>query len=269
MKRTMIFLILILTLFFLYGKYINTNGIKINNYQIESTNLPSNYTKLKIIQFSDLLIDEDTLYNLKDTVNKINNEKPDIIFFTGDLIKKGTKLQKKDKEYIIKNLSNLKCSLYKYSIIGDNDQNNLEIYEDIMKQSNFQILNNEYTYLFYKEKNPIKIIGISNKEEYDKTLINEENITPCYTILLTHKPDIIDNIDISNINLILAGHSLNGQIRIPFIGGIMKKDGAEKYLDSHYTIKKTEIYISNGIGTEKFKFRTFNKPSINEFVFTK
>ena len=269
MKRILIYLILIFSLFFLYGKYIEPNKLTIKNYQINSSNIPNSYTKLKIIQFSDLLIDEQNINNLENIVNKINNQKPDIIFFTGDLIKQNYQLNNKDKEYIINNLKNLKCSLYKYSIIGDHDKSKLETYEEIMTNSNFQILNNEYTYLFYKDKSPLKIIGLTDIDNYDKTLSNEENIVPCYTILLTHKPDNIDKINISNINLILAGHSLNGQIRIPFIGGIIKKEGAQKYFDSHYSINNTELYISNGIGTDNFNFRLFNKPSINEYIFTK
>lgn len=268
MKKTIITIFLILILFFLYGKYINTTGLKINNYQLNKTNLPNNYTKLKIIQFSDLLIDKNNIQNLENLVKKINKEEPDIIIFTGDLIKKDYKITEKEKKYLIKNLNNIKCNLYKYSILGDNDKKNIDTYEKIMNKSNFQILNNEYTYLFYKEKQPIKIIGLTDKKKYTKVLNNEPNINPVYTILLTHKPDIIDNLDTKNIDLILAGHSLNGQIRLPFIGGLIKKDGAKKYIDSHYKINKTEMYISNGIGTENFNFRTFNKPSINEFIFS-
>ena len=70
-----------------------------------------------------------------------------------------------------------------------------------------------------------------------------------------------------NIDLFLAGHSLNGQVRLPFIGSIYTPTGAKKYYDSKYKIDNTEIYISNGLGTSKIPYRLNNRPSINLYRF--
>ena len=66
-----------------------------------------------------------------------------------------------------------------------------------------------------------------------------------------------------NINLFLSGNSLNGQIRLPFLGGIIKKDGSKKYYDEKYYINNTNIFISNGLGNPKYDIRLLNTPSIN------
>ena len=80
------------------------------------------------------------------------------------------------------------------------------------------------------------------------------------TITLIHKPDEIKNLD--NTNLVFAGHSLGGQIKLPFIGGLKKIDGASTYLDSYYQVNNKQLYISNGIGTQDISFRFYNTPSI-------
>ena len=61
----------------------------------------------------------------------------------------------------------------------------------------------------------------------------------------------------------MAGHSHNGQVRLPFIGAIVKNQGAKKYYNEYYKIKNTDLYISGGIGTSTLPFRLFNRPNIN------
>ena len=68
-------------------------------------------------------------------------------------------------------------------------------------------------------------------------------------------------------DLILAGHSLKGQIIIPFFGGLLKKDGANKYTSDYYKHNNTLMYVSGGIGTETISMRLFNTPEINLYTF--
>ena len=86
--------------------------------------------------------------------------------------------------------------------------------------------------------------------------------------MIMHEPDFIDDFEINNFDLILAGHSHNGQVRLPFIGAIIKPNGAHKYYDSHYKIHNTDLYISSGLGTSIIDVRLFNKPSFNFYRLT-
>ena len=263
MKKVIIGAIIILLLLFIYGYFINTHGFKITQYQIKESQIPNSFDGFTIIQISDTLINSDEdIKNLNNVVKSINDLNPDIVVFTGDLTSNG---YTSNKDKIINALKSIKPNYYKYAIIGDNDKQILDTYKSIMEQSNFILLDNEYSYLFNKDINPIKIIGITNTNYSQNLFSNEENITPIYNIVLTHYPDYIDNISSNNIDLVLAGHSLNGQIRLPFIGGIIRKSGAKKYVDNYYNINNTKLYISSGLGTEKIHFRFLNKPEINVY----
>ena len=261
MKKVLIAMIILLSFVLIDGFFINPNGFKIIEKMIYVDNLPESFEDFKILQISDLLIsNKKDISRLKNIKTKTNERKPDIIVFTGDLINSKNDLTDNDINDIIDILKSLECNLYKYSVIGDNDQKNIDLFNKIMNNSGFKILDNESTYLFYKDINPIKITGINTIDV--KTVETNEELTPIFNLVLMHYPDYADNLSFDNA-VALSGHSLKGKIRIPFYGGIIKKDGAKKYIDDYYEIGTNKLYVSGGIGAENVKFRFNNKPEIN------
>ena len=261
MKKILIAIIILLSFVLIDGFFINPNGFKIIEKKIYVDNLPESFEDFKILQISDLLIsNKKDINRLKNIKAKSNERKPDIIVFTGDLINSKNDLTDNDINDIIDILKSLECNLYKYSVIGDNDQKNIDLFNKIMNNSDFKILDNESTYLFYKDINPIKITGINTIDV--KTVETNEELTPIFNLVLMHYPDYADSLSFDNA-IALSGHSLKGKIRIPFYGGIIKKDGAKKYIDDYYEIGTNKLYVSGGIGTENVKFRFNNKPEIN------
>ena len=270
MKKNLCIILILVFITFIYSRYINTNGFKIIDNTIKIEKLPNELNGFKIVQLSDLLLGSTTnIDDLKNIVNSVNKLNPEIIVFTGDLIAKNKELTNNEIESLKETLKKLNCKLYKYAIIGDSDQSNIQLYKEIINDSGFILLDDKSTYIFYKSKTPIKLSGLTNSDNIEKALYLEENYKTVYNIVLTHYPDNIKNISNYDVDLILAGHSLQGQIKIPFIGGIIKKEGAQTYIGDYYKIKETEMYVSGGIGTDNnFNFRFNNKPQINIYRLT-
>lgn len=283
-KKFFIFFLLIIILcssVLLYSHFIGVKGLNVKEYKISYSKLNDDFYGLKIVHFSDLFYGKTINSNeLKKIVNQINLTKPDLVVFTGDLINPNIKLNEKEKINIIELLSNIDSNIGKYQIKGEQDINNKH-YDEIMNNSGFIDLNDSYDLIYTNSNNYISLIGMSsNYKENSKEIINEkinnsintinnEEIKSSYTILIMHEPDFIDKIDISPYNLILAGHSLNGQVRLPFIGAIMKNKYGTKYSNSYYKKNKTDIYISGGLGVKDNEFRLFNHPSFNLYRLTK
>ena len=267
--KILIFLIIIISLFFIYSRYIGTKNLIVKEYPIVDSNLPDNFYGLKIVHLSDIHYKTSNDKNeLENIVNKINLLKPDIVILSGDLLNKNITYTNNDYEDLIKILNNIKCNIGKYAIKGDNDINNNK-WEYIINNSNFNNLNNTYDSIYYNDKNPILLIGISSNykknhiEETIDSIYKNIKIDYNYSILVLHEPDFIKEIDYSKFNLVLAGHSLGGQIKLPFINGVIRPKFAKKYYDEYYILDNTKLYISSGIGTSKYKFRFLNKPSFN------
>ena len=138
--------------------------------------------------------------------------------------------------------------------MGDKDYDE-NLWNEIIEQSNFININNKEKFIYYKNNSKIRITNIDTNNE------------DTYSIYVMHEPDKVDDLQ-NKYDLILAGHSLNGQLNIPLIKQLLLPKGAKKYYKNHYTINNTDMYISNGIGTTNFKYRLFNKPSINLYRLT-
>lgn len=271
MKRIIEFFTIILVIIIvilLYSRYIGVTGIKVNEQSIKYNNLSDDFYGLKIVHITDIHYGRTTHEKeLKELVKKINLTKPDIVVLTGDLLT-DIKIDSKEYEKISSILSEIDASIGKFTIKGDND---IDGFDEIINNSGFKDISNTYELIYTKDTDYILLAGMSSNIK-DKTSIDEklkatyeflQNNKPNYSILLMHEPDFIDKFDHNSFNLILAGHSLNGQVRLPFIGGIIKNEGAKKYIDSTYTVDKSKMIISNGIGTYKYSFRLNNRPSFN------
>ncbi len=265
-----LFLIIVVVTIFLYAKYRGIKGLIVKEYRVESEILTSNFSGLKIVHFSDLLykstVDKDDVKNL---VKRINELKPDIVVFTGDLINKNAKITNEDIEFLETELESISVKIGKYAIYGDEDYS-VESYKTIMEKGKFKILNNSYDEIFYKNNDSMFIVGLpsSLKEEVkleEAFAFYKEDEKRKFIIVLVHDGKTIKFLDESTyeVDLVLGGHSLNGSVVIPYYGGVFIDDGSYKYYQEHYSKGITDIYISSGIGTNKYPYRIFNKPSFN------
>ena len=269
--KVIFFIVIFFIIFYLYTTFISTKILHVNEYRIVHNSVPDNFNGLKIIQFSDLHYGT-TIFSseVDNLVKEINERAPDIVVFTGDLIDSNYDLNTSELELVIDSLNKINASLGKYAISGDEDN---EMFLTIMKQSNFEIINNSYELIYKDSDIPIMLIGLdsyvsgkSNLDEAFKYYSEPNHNSNLFSITLLHEPDITDEIlNKYSSNLLLAGHSHNGTIRLPFVGGVYKYSGAEKYTDKYYEINNSFLYISGGVGTNGPGFRLFCRPSINFF----
>jgi predicted MPP superfamily phosphohydrolase len=282
MRKKIFISILIFILFgvlvYLYAMFIGAKGFKIKEYKIESSTISSDYNGLKIAHISDIQYGNRSVTkdDLEKIVNKINSLKPDIIVLTGDLLDGNIDSNKYSD--LTKTLSKLNASTGKYAIDGNHDKA-FKKWNTLIEDCGFTNLNDSYDVVYDNSYDSIFIAGISNNTYTTKNIkdksevifdyLNSPDYKSTYSILLMHEPDYIDDIDYSKFNIVMAGHSHNGQVRIPFIGAVILPEGAKKYYKEHYLLKNTDLYISSGIGTSNLPIRLFDKPSANFYRIVK
>ena len=277
--KLFITIILLIIVILAYGFLIEPTLITVKEQKITITNLPDNFNGFKIVHISDLHYGKKKKKkSLKKLVKSINEQEPDIVVLTGDLINKDTKMTNSLAEKISNQLNKISSTAGKYAISGEDDLK-FDEWTNIITNSGFTNLNNSYDTIYKNGYESIFIAGLSTNQ--DKLNVNEklkapieylnsfEKNGPIYKILLIHEPDTINDMSTNPFDLILAGHSHGGQIRLPLIGPIIIQEGAKKYHENHYKIENSDLYISNGLGVSDFNFRLFNTPSYNLYRLVK
>jgi predicted MPP superfamily phosphohydrolase len=225
---------------------------RITQVPIEIRNLPSSFEGFRILQLSDLHIDAKTstsaLYRL---VDRVNEEKTDIVVITGDLI--DTPVARiRDKLEAFKQLE-----LPTYFVSGNHDlYRGLPALRSVLPELGIIDLDNRHIQL-QRDEDVLNLVGISDRMSHFFKIERDidaafEKVDPQEpTILLAHQPKDIQHAHPLNVDLQLSGHTHGGQI-YPF-HHLIKLD--QPFISGHHRVGNTQLFISRGIGTWGIRLR--------------
>ncbi len=269
--KSFLLVALILAGLFIYARFIEPNILVEKDVKISSPYVSESANNLKIAVFSDTHFSDD--YDLKDfqkVMDSIEKNKPDFVFFTGDLFDHlDTYDRKTDK--ISEALKSIKAPLGKYAIFGNHDYGGgaENEYEKILSAGGFKVLKNQY---FALDSYKISIIGI------DDFMIGYGDISKAtwaredyFNILLCHEPDVIDSILDYNIDLMVSGHTHGGQIHLPGFSEEFLPPYGKNYVKGLFEFNNsrlTKLYVNPGLGTTKIPLRFLSKPEITYITIT-
>jgi len=187
---------------------------------------------------------------LQQIVDKTNNQKPDVVFLTGDLFDGRIRLNEKSLEPL------KQLNMPVFFVEGNHDiYTGVEMVKHLLRKNNVRVLENEVT-----GWGELQIIGLNhmladnsavdmhssgNRETIQSVLelLETENNKP--TVLLHHSPDGIKYASDKNVDLYLAGHTHAGQLfPINYITELLFA-----YNRGLHDFNGTRIYVSEGAGT--------------------
>jgi uncharacterized protein len=252
----------------LYGMS-NRYNYKVRKIKVPIKNLPPELAALKIVQISDIHSGSFTdIASVQKGVDTINALKPDIIFFTGDLVN-DLAIEMKDYEVVFKQLN---ATFGVYSTLGNHDYAdyyyseeqttekalNLQALKDIHRRMNWQLLLNE-TKVLQIGNAQLAIIGVENIAGKGKfhsygnmPLAYEGAKNIPFKILLSHDPshweyDVKHNYP--DVQLTLSGHTHGMQFGIDVPG--LKFSPVQfmyKQWAGLYNEKDSFLYVNRGFG---------------------
>lgn len=263
LKKLLTLILLIVGLYLFL--YVNNHWIVITEQIYESDEIPDSFNGFRITQVSDL---HDALFgeNQEKLVEKVRETNPDVIFITGDLIDS--------------NRYNLQQSLLAvrefvkiadvYYVIGNHEvaiNQVTEIYH-ALEEIGVHILPNAATWV-ERGGERIVIAGIEDplNGTDTQTMLNTALSTvpkDMFTMLLAHRPEKFDIYVKNELDLIFTGHAHGGQIRIPFVGGLVAPGQGffPVYTAGLYEENGTTMNVNRGLGNSGVPYRIFNLPEI-------
>lgn len=235
-------LIIVIATCIINATIFNTKQIQTRQVILKSEKINEESSDLLIAYFSDLhygtYIDNDFLENV---ISKINDYKPDVIIFGGDLL---DNINEENKVYLIDVLETLDAKYGKYAILGDQDKTNEDDISKILKDADFKIIDDTNITININNESNINIVGVDNNFDEAFHGINSNN----YTIVVGHYPDLFEDIIDYDFDYMLAGHSHGGQVYMPLINYFFRKEGCQKYYHGKYQEDNKTLDITNGVG---------------------
>lgn len=192
----------------------------------------------------------------------LRKEKPDIIFFVGDLVTGDTRFSR-SRTYI-HFFETLKTIAPVYAILGNHDYEKLASLERVYAEAGVPLLRNRAIEWTSPAGKTIRIIGLGDWNEGNEKpalcmkLKGKEKLP---VILLSHDANSRWLLRRYDWNLMLSGHTHGGQLGNPFTGQyIYPRDSMVAGL---YDFEKEHhIFITRGLGA-LFKLRFFCPPEVN------
>ncbi len=270
MKKLIITAIIVIILGSVY-LYWSNNALTVSKHTLSPANLPDGFNGYRIIQVSDLH-NKDFKGRL---IKKIKSLNPDIIVITGDIIDS----YHTNPDIALKFAENA-VKIAPVCYVPGNHENRLK---DIYPEFRKSLENLGVTVLDCRsvilEKNGDEIVlaGMDDLTFFGSSTLNENTIVfkekllalgmekgNRTGILLSHRPEIFDIYVESGFEIVLTGHAHGGQIRLPFIGGILTPNQGffPEYDAGLYQKNNTNMIISRGLGNSLFPFRIGNRPEI-------
>jgi predicted MPP superfamily phosphohydrolase len=254
----------------LYSGEIARHEIEIVYRPIAITNLPDPFHGYRIVQLSDIHLDEYTEpFFLERIVHQVNALAPDLVLLTGDFITHGS-LTFIAGGHAVRRCAEILTTLtapLRYAVLGNHDVSfNGPLVIEALTSHGTPVLVNQHLPI---ERNGARLwlCGVDDPGTSHPNLDLTLPAKPDGPVLLmVHEPDYADNVIAhprgALVDLMLAGHSHGGQIRLPFLGPLILPPMGEKYPEGHYRFNRMQLYVNRGIGTVGLPFRLNCPPEI-------
>jgi uncharacterized protein len=266
---------------FIWGMAKGRFNFRLEKVRLTFPNLPKSFDGLRIVQISDIHIGSFKGFeeNVKKAIRIANEQQPDILFFTGDLVNNFYD----ELNGWIPILFELKAKYAKYAILGNHDygqyyhwkseteeKENFEKIQSAEAQIGFKLLRNQAE-VFTMNGEEIAIIGVENwghkpypqHADYEKA--SKDILDKPFKILLSHDPTHWDAkiLGKTDVDLTLSGHTHGMQFGI-HIAGMKWSPAKYKYprWAGLYQEGKQYLYVNRGLGVIGYPGRVGMPPEI-------
>jgi predicted MPP superfamily phosphohydrolase len=245
--------------------YNDTTDINTQEVTLEIKKLPKSLVGFKMVHISDIQGDEYTdRQKIARYIQTVNDQNPDLVVFTGDLISYGTEFIKQSAEEFGK----VDASFGAVAVVGDHDYwAGVEHVRSALRDENIALLQDETQTVAINDNTNISITGVT--EVYSKSSdpavvdsLTQSTNTPL-KIFASHQvaDHIIRSARNHDYDLLLAGHTHGGQIYVPFMGMSFSASEREtKYVSGLYREGRLPINVNNGLGFTLAPIR-YNAPA--------
>lgn len=262
----------------LYAGEVERHWIDVVHRDIFVNGLPQEFHGMKVVQLSDIHLNEYTEpFLLREAVDHINRLRPDMVLLTGDYVSAEVLPKKMTMSAAWECaglLSQIACPR-RFAILGNHDcMAGEDEISDALRQNGIPVLRNAFVPI-ERGRSRLWLAGLEDpvcgRPDPDHTIpasIRNQANEP--VILMCHAPDFVDELlrhpAGRSVALMLSGHTHGGQVRIPLLGAFHLPPGGRKYIEGWFSMGSLQLYVNRGIGSVGVPFRFNCRPEITSFT---
>ena len=251
----------------LYSGELERHALTIVRQTVRVKNLPTGFHGFSIAQLSDFHYrDFDEPYFLEYAVRQLNLLKPDMVALTGDFITANrVPGSRRSAAADANECASILQGPLRYSTLGNHDTIDAIGVLQALRMHGLNPLNNEHLAID-RSGDRLWIAGLAD------AYFDIPNLTAAIPkrkpseplVLLGHEPDFADTVaQYAPVDLMLAGHTHGGQIRLPLVPPLFLPGMGVKYVHGLFSLRgNTQLYVNRGLGTMHLPFRLNCPPEL-------
>ena len=250
-----------------WGFLIEPGRLVVHEQTIQIDNWPPQLDGLRIAVVSDLHVDNRfiTEKKLRTIVARTNQLQPELIVILGDYIAgSGRTTERVEPEVFGPILKDLRAPLGVYSVLGNHDwwYSGAKV-RKALELNGIKVLENESAKVDARGTS-FWLVGLADLWTRPQRIADTVAAVPegKPVIALTHNPDIFPNVP-QRVQLVLAGHTHGGQVRLPIIGPVISSsEYGNRWVQGHVFENNHHLFVTTGIGTSIVPVRFGLPPEI-------
>lgn len=191
-------------------------------------------------------------------VEASNSVRPDLVCVVGDIVDQA---YRGDLSELKELLPDLRAPLGVYAVAGNHDRTRyrrFDVFREALREARVTLLLNESVAV----RDDLHVAGLDDyrvgRPDLAATLAGTAGSDSVATVFLSHNPDIIPELPdgtASGVDLLLAGHTHGGQIRLPGIGPLVTSSAYGARYASGWVPAPMPAFVSRGLGVTTLPFR--------------
>ena len=248
----------------LYAREVETRRVEVRPVELTLPRLAPEFDGYRLVQIGDFHLDDwskpERLYLV---VEKVNEQRPDLVAITGDFASYSAK--EFDAQQLIEALRTLGARDGSVAILGNHDYlTDIKLVRRCIREGGVEELINGVRTLRRGEA-ALHVAGIDDVMEGNSRLdlVLEQLLEEGAAILLAHEPDFADvSAATGRFDLQLSGHSHGGQMAVPFLRRLVLPPFSQRYTRGLYDVRGMIQYTNRGLGFVHARLRFLCRPEI-------